>query len=401
MKIVQINTTCGIGSTGKIAVSISEALNSYGYYNKIFYSLNSNGYEQGISFGKVNYTRIQSFKSHLIGNYGFNSIKQTKKMISKLQQINPDIVLIHNIHSHDVNLELLFKYFKYKNKKVIWVFHDCWAFTGYCTHFMMCKCDKWASECNHCPQKNKFSFLIDRSNENFKKKKELFTGIDLTIITPSQWLADQVKKSFLNQCPVKVINNGINLQIFKPTENNIRAKYNIEKDRFILLGVAFNWDKSKGLDVFLELFNRLDPKRFHIILVGTNDIVDRMLPDGITSIHKTHNQFELAEIYTAANLFVNPTREDTYPTVNMEAIACGTPVLTFNTGGSPEIVDNDTGKVVECDNLKVLEEEIIRIYEENPYKKESCLNKAKKFDQNQRFREYVDFLLKNCGSNQI
>lgn len=401
MKIIQINATCGVGSTGKIAVSISELLTALGTDNKIFYSALSNGYQQGISFATAKYIKIQSLKSHILGNYGFNSKRETKKMIMKLEDFSPDIVLIHNIHGHDVNLEMLFEYFKKKKIKVFWTFHDCWAFTGYCTHFMMVKCNKWQTGCGSCPQKNKYSCFFERSSEMYKKKKDLFIGIDLTIITPSSWLADQVKKSFFYKCQVKVINNGINLQIFRPTESNFREKYNLTKERFLLLGVAFNWEKSKGLDVFLELEKRLDSKKFQIVLVGTNEKIDRILSDNIISIHKTQNQLELAAIYTAADLFVNPTREDTYPTVNMESIACGTPVLTFKTGGSPEILDDFTGSVVECDDIEALEKEILRIYEERPYKQESCLNRAKKFNQDERYEEYIELLHNNSVINKI
>ena len=219
-------------------------------------------------------------------------------------------------------------------------------------------------------------------------KKELFSGLDLTIITPSEWLAGLVKESFLKDYPVKVIHNGIDLSIFKPTESDFRAKYNCE-DKFILLGVAFGWGKRKGLDVFIELSKRLD-ERFQIVLVGTDENVDKQLPNNIISIHRTQNQKELAEIYTAADLFVNPTREENFPTVNIEALACGTPILTFKTGGSPEILDETCGCVVGKDDVEGLHGEINRIYTEKSFSKEACLARAAKFDMNDKFEEYVD-----------
>ena len=189
-----------------------------------------------------------------------------------------------------------------------------------------------------------------------------------------------------------MIHNGIDLSVFRPTPSDFRKKYHIPEDKFVLLGVAFGWGRRKGLDVFVELSRRLDPEKYQIVLVGTDDAVDKNLPENILSIHRTQNQQELAEVYTAADLFVNPTREDNYPTVNMEAIACGTPVLTFRTGGSPEIVDEDTGAVVEGDDVDAMEREISFIRRERPFAPEACCERAKQFDKNLRFQEYLNLL---------
>lgn len=388
MKIVQINATCGAGSTGKIVISVSRLLNEAGIENHILYSLNNSDYEFGIKYTDYKTVRTQTLYSRIFGNYGFEAKDATKKLLLQLDKIKPDIIHIHNIHSHDCNLELLFNYIKKNNIKTYWTFHDCWAFTGYCPYFDMVGCDKWQSECENCSQAKRFSWFFDRSKYLFNKKKELFEGLDLTIITPSKWLADLVEKSFLKEYPVKVINNGIDLSVFKPCDSDFREKYNC-KDKFILLGVSFEWEQRKGLDVFIELAKRLDD-RFQIVLVGTNDEVDKQLPENIISIHRTNNQTELAEIYSAADLFVNPTREENYPTVNMESLACGTPVLTFNTGGSPEIIDETCGLVVPKNDKEAIFNEIIRISKEKPYSKAACLERAKSFDMNERFKEYVE-----------
>lgn len=393
MKILQINTSCGVGSTGKIAVSISQLLVSKEIENEILYSSTSSGYQHGIKCGKKNLVKLEALKSRILGNYGFNSISETKKIIAEVERFAPDVILLHNIHGHDCNLSLLFSYFKQNHNKLYWTFHDCWAFTGYCTYFTMDKCDKWITGCCKCPQYRLFSWFFDRSSKLYQRKKKLFTGLDLTIITPSQWLADLVKKSFLNRYPIKVINNGIDLSVFKPKTNEFRKRYGISDETFMLLGVAFGWGKRKGLDVFIELSKRLDEKQFKIVLVGTDDMVDKLLPENIISIHRTQDQNELAEIYSASDLFVNPTREENYPTVNMEAIACGTPVITFNTGGSPEILDEKTGVVVEYDNIDEMERQIIRICTEKVFKKEDCLKRAHYFDKNLRFNEYAELLI--------
>ena len=389
MKIVQINATCGVGSTGKICVGISEILTQNGIENYILYSSKGNGYPLGIRCSDDKYIKLQALKSRILGNYGFNSSLATKRMIKELDRISPDIVHIHNIHGHDCNLKILFEYFKKKKTKLVWTFHDCWAFTGYCPHYAMVGCDKWKTECNKCPQRKEYSWFFDNSKKNFNRKKRLFESLDLTVVTPSEWLAGEAKQSFLKKVPVHVIRNGIDLDIFKPTLSDFKSKYGIENKK-MLLGVAFGWGVRKGLDVFCELAKKLDQEKYQIVLVGTSEAIDKTLPKNIISIHRTTDQKELAEIYTAADLFVNPTREENFPTVNMEALACGTPVITFNTGGSPEMLDETCGRVVARDDAKALEREILHFCEAKPYSEKVCVNKSEEFDQKAKFKEYVD-----------
>lgn len=387
MTVVQINATCGVGSTGKICVGIGNVLTANAIENYILCS-KTNGDPRGIVCSDDRYIKLQVLKSRILGNYGFNSRKATRYMICQLERIQPDVVHLHNIHGHDCDLKMLFTYFKKKKVKLIWTFHDCWAFTGYCTYFTMKQCEKWKEQCRACSQYRTCSWFFDRSRKLFAQKKHLFQGLDMTIVTPSQWLADLVKQSFLKDYPVNVINNGIDLKVFQPAQTAFRTQYHLEHKK-IVLGVSFGWDARKGLDVFTELAKRL-PDDYRIVLVGTDDKTDKLLPDTILSIHRTQNQQELAEIYSAADVFVNPTREENYPTVNMEAIACGTPVLTYRTGGSPEMLDEICGAIVDCDDVDSLEREILRICTDKPYTKEACIQKAKEFDQNERFKEYVE-----------
>ena len=386
MKVVQINATCGIGSTGKICVGISQVMVAENIENYILCS-RSNGYPLGIPCADAGYIRFQALKSRILGNYGFNSKKATGNIIAQLERIRPDIVHLHNIHGHDCDLETLFSYFRRKKTKLIWTFHDCWAFTAYCTYYTAVQCEQWKTHCTKCVKRCDSSWFCDRSRELYDRKKQLFSGLNLTIVTPSQWLADQVKASFLKDYPVYVVHNGIDLNVFKPTPNGFREKYGLENKNMIL-GVSFGWDARKGFDAFQELSNRL-PENDRIILVGTDPNVDKRLPENIISIHRTQDQRELAEIYSAADVFVNPTREENYPTVNMEALACGTPVLTFRTGGSPEMLDETCGSVVNCNDMDALEKEIIRICTDKPYSEANCLKKASSFDQNERFKEYL------------
>ena len=390
MKVVQINLSCSFGSTGKICNSISELLSEQGIENYIFYIYGKNPQKRSnyIKFGGFVYTKFQTLKSRILGNYGFNSTLATKLMINKLEKIKPDIVHIHNIHDNNCNFGILFRYFREKNIKVIYTFHDCWAFTGYCPHFTVSKCEKWLNGCGDCSKRKKISWLFDRSAEIFQRKKEALTGQNMIIVTPSQWLADLTKRSFLKEYPVKVINNGIDLEIFKPTESTFRQAYGLQNKK-IVLGVSSLWWYPKGFDVFVRLANEL-PQDYSIVLVGTNESVDKELPKNIISIHRTQNQQELAEIYSAADVFVNPTREDSFPTVNIESIACGTPVITFKTGGSPEIIDDTCGSVVDCDDIDALKKEITRICTEKPYTKGDCVIKSSEFAHNQRYKEYVE-----------
>jgi len=388
MIIAQVNTTCRKGSTGKICVAISELLSEQNIENKIFFTNGNSEFPAGRKYASAFYIKLQAFKSRIFGNWGFNSKSATRRLIRELNQCGVDVIHLHNIHGHDCNLDMLFRYIKQRKLKVFWTFHDCWAFVGSCTHYMMAKCDEWKKECKACPQWRTNSWFFDRNSELLSRKKRLMAGIDMTIITPSQWLADQVKQSFLKDYPVKVINNGIDLDVFQPKESCFRRKYNCENKK-IVLGVAFGWGVRKGLDVFIALSRRLT-EDYQLLLVGTDKTIDRQLPENIISIHRTQNQQELAEIYTAADVFVNPTREDNFPTVNIEALACGTSVVTFDTGGSPEILDETCGMVVPCDDVDALEKAIQYVCEEKPFSQKACLVRAKHFDKNDKFQEYVD-----------
>lgn len=388
MKVVQLNVTCGAGSTGKICLAVSELLSLRGVENYILYSEGESDYSYGIKYTDEVHIKIEALKSRLLGNYGFNSVAITKKLIAKLNEIKPDIVHLHNLHGHGCNLTMLFNYFKEKNIKLYWTFHDCWAFTGYCPHFDMAGCDKWLTKCHSCPQKGCYSFFFDKSEKLYSKKKELFTGLDLTIITPSEWLAGLVRKSFLKDCEIRVINNGIDLDIFRQRESTFREKYALG-DKFLILGVAFNWDRRKGIDVFTQLSRTL-PKDCRIVLVGTDEQVRRTLPENITAIDRTANQTELSEIYSACDLFVNATREDTFPTVNIEALACGTPVVTFDTGGSGEIIDETCGISVPKNDTEALVKAILTVKESKPFTKESCRKRSEKYNMRDKFIEYVN-----------
>ena len=393
MKIIGINTTY-LGSTGKIMLDVSDIARKHSYEVYTF----SRNWKNTVKPNKNHFfigTYIENIfhriLSPMLGAEGMFSVIGTFNLVRKLKKIKPDIIHLHNLHGSYINLCILFKYIKKNKIRVIWTLHDCWTFTGHCPHFTIVECNKWKTGCMNCPQPLIYpKMYIDTSKIMYKIKKKIFSGVsDMTIVTPSTWLKELVEVSYLKKYKTVVINNGINLEKFRPVESDFRKKYKIKDDQIILLGVSFAWGVRKGLDVFIDLFNRLDKEKFKIVLVGTNENVDKSLPSGIISIHKTNNQEELAEIYSASDLFINPTREDNYPTVNMEALACGTPVFTFKTGGSPEMLDDTCGCVIEYNDIDSLEKEIINFSKNNIFSEEKCLDKAKNFNMYDKFEEYV------------
>ena len=335
-----INVVCGIRSTGRICTDLATALEAQGHEVKIAYG-RENVPEQfqkyAVRIGSDLDVKFHGVKSRLLDGAGFGSKKATGKFIEWVKEYDPDVIHLHNIHGYYINVEVLFNYLKVCGKKIIWTLHDCWAFTGHCVYFDYVGCDEWKTGCEHCPQKSEYPARIgpDMSRNNYVKKRELFTGIsNMTLVTPSQWLADLISESYMKDYLTKVIHNGVDTDVFKPTESNVKEKYNCQGKK-IVLGVAAVWDKRKGLNSFVELSKLLDDS-YKIILVGLSKEQIEKLPKNIIGIERTNSVKELAELYTAADVFVNPTLEDNYPTTNLEAIACGTPVVTFDTGGSPE-----------------------------------------------------------------
>ena len=400
MKIVEINGT-NYSSTGNIALNIAKKAREEGFevYTCCKNSLKSSQfrYDNQIVIGSRYERLISEQLAQLSGLSGSFNWIGTKEFIKKLEEIEPDLVHLHIMHDSYVNLKMLFSYLSVNKIPVVWTFHDCWAFTGKCPYFDMDRCDKWKNGCYKCPQVNKYpeSYFMDMTKYLWNKKNRMFNSIDnLTIVTPSKWLSNYARESFLNGHDIRVINNGINLDVFKPVKSDFRKKYGIE-DKYLLLGVGYNWSPRKGLDSFIELSKRLDD-RFRIVLVGTNDKIDEILPDNIISIHRTYNQAELVEIYSSCDLFVNPTMEENFPTVNIESIACGLPVITYNTGGSPEIIDETCGRVVEKGNIDKLYDGIMDIYN-NPFDKSACLKRSQLYNMNDKFAEYVELYKEILG----
>lgn len=396
MRIVQINGGAK-GSTGKIMMGIAEVARAQGHEVMCASPITTTNRDAGEDCG---YYRIGTFNSRRVNVAlaritGFNGCFawfETYKLLKKIDEFKPGIIHLHNLHDSYINLPMLFSYIKKHNVPTVWTLHDCWAFTGQCPHFTMVKCDKWKAGCYGCPQYKEYpASLYDNTKKMWQLKKKWFTGVkNMTIVTPSEWLAGLARESYLKQYPIEVINNGIDLNVFKPTHSNFRKQYGIPGDKYIVLGVSFAWGYRKGLDCFVEMAEKLG-EQYQIVLVGTDDEIDKNLPHNIISIHRTQNQKELAEIYSAADVFVMPTREENYPTVNMEAIACGTPVVTFDTGGSPEMLDDKTGIVVEANDIEATKKAIKDICEKKRCNDEEYIVAySKNFDMKKRFAEYIE-----------
>lgn len=391
MKVVQINSVYKKGSTGNIAYQIQQLSLAHGIDNVVAYSYTTGKKEEDHTYCISSWfdCHLHNRLSKYTQNRGSYSRLHTYKFIRYLKKERPDIVHIHNIHDTFINVPMLFSFLKSARIKTVWTLHDCWPFTGNCPYYDMAKCDRWVTGCKGCKQ---YLSVIskEQSAKNWERKKSLYADMDnLVLVTPSSWLSMEVQKSFLYKHPAVIISNGIDLDIFKPTKSDFKVKYGLE-NKYVILGVAFGWGKRKGLDVFVELAKRLDITYYQIVLVGTDDDIDSCLPKSILSIHRTNNQKELAAIYTSADLFVNPTREEMFGLVNIEALACGTPGVTFRTGGSPECYDDTCGAVVECDDIDALEGEIVRICRDKPFEKDKCVNRAQKYNMNDRFQEYID-----------
>lgn len=400
MKILQINTVYAEGSTGKIAKEIHdickkhniECISAYRYTQKF-----NTKFEDSVEISSPMDSRIHGLLSRITMFKGAFSVFKTIKFIKTVEKYSPDIIHLHNLHGSYINIPILFRYIRKNQIPVVWTLHDCWSFTAICSHFSMEKCEKWITGCNKCPQRKTLSLsLTDNTSIVWKFKKYYFTSFkNITFVTPSNWMKNLINQSFFKDYPVVTINNGIDLNLFKPTSSDFITKYNL-KDKYIVLGVAFEWNYKKGLDVFIKLANIL-PDKYKIVLVGVKEEIISQLPLNILCIKKTNNQSELAKIYTAADVFVNPTREETLGLVNIEALACGTPVVTFYTGGSPECIDNTCGSAVNIDDIDTLTTEIIRICTTHPYYEKECIKHATLFDKNNKLKEYIELYKQICN----
>lgn len=391
--LIQIDSCLGKGSTGRITESIGLIMKKLGWDCYVVHGDRYAGETKLESIKTV--SRVQEYLhalgSMLFDRHGLFSSSQTRRVMKKVRDLKPDIIQLHCVHGYYINYEILFEFLHEMAVPVVWTFHDCWAFTGHCAHFDFAGCDKWQTGCHGCELLKEYpkSLFFDNSKDNWLRKRKCFTSLDkLQIVAVSNWLGKLAGQSFMQKYPIEVIHNGIDLSVFKPVDNDIREQYRISEDDILVLGVATAWGKEKGLDDFVRLSNEPGIK---VVLVGVSEDVKKTLPDSIVAIYRTESQQKLAEFYSAADMLVNPTYNDSFPTVNLEALACGTPVLTYRTGGSPEAIDAETGSVVEQGDYDELLDKV-RMFAQTSYKihhSVACRERAEKcFDMHRQFDEY-------------
>lgn len=396
-KLLLVNVSCNKGSTGRISEQIGCVAKERGW--DVFFAHGSRYIAKSqlktIEVGSKTRDYFHAFfYDKLLGKDGLGSSSATKALIKQIDRISPDIVHLHNIHGYYLNYKILFEYLNSKKIHIVWTLHDCWCFTGGCTYLNYMKCEQWKTGCNSCPLKKDFPNhpLMDRRNFAYNLKKELFSRNDsITLVPVSYWLEGLVKQSFFASADVLTIHNGVDINVFKPYDSGdyVFEKYQIPHKR-IILGVASPWSARKGLNDFCKLSEKLN-EDYHIVLVGlTKQQIDK-LPNGITGIERTESAEELAKLYSAATVYVNPTYSDNFPTTNIESLASGTPVITYNTGGSPEAIDEQSGFVVEKGDVDGLLKAIYKVNGLGVDVKNFCRERALSyFNKDNCFNSYME-----------
>lgn len=389
MKVVQINAVSGTGSTGVIARHISDMLNNHDIENYIFYAAGYDSYEYAIKISDGCDMKLHALMSHLTGKQAYFSKRSTKKLIKRLDEIQPDIVHLHNLHHNYINLNMLLQYLADKDIKTVITLHDCWYFTGKCTHYAFQKCNRWQNGCGNCPllKADNPSWLFDRTAEIWADKKEHFEKIKrLEIVGVSEWIAGEARKSFLSSRNISCIHNGIDTEVFVPDGADLRDEYKLG-DKFVVLGMANKWQSEANTGLLEYVEERLD-KDFVLLLVGGN--AEGM--DNVINIPYQKSPKKLAEVYRTADVFVNVTHEDSLPTVNMEAMSCGTPVITYDVCGSTEIITDNTGIVIAEGDKAALVEAVYEVKNKgkDAYSKSCIRHIADNYELYTQFEKYLD-----------
>ena len=400
MKILQINSVCS-GSTGRIAAGVSSVLQEQGHESLLLYG--RGGPAQGVASERIEnqitfYTHV--VYARLTDRQGFASTLATKSMIRKIEKFSPDLVQMHNLHGYYLDQSVLLPFLADYGKPVVWTLHDCNAFTGHCAHFDAIGCMRWREQCHDCPLKSEYpkSILMDQSARNYAEKKELTARLkQLTIVTPSHWLAKQVGQSFLSGRETITIHNGIDPNVFHPVKSELRKQYGIKENQRLILGVSNYWEPRKGLSTFVDLAERIKENAV-VVLVGLSPSQLKLLPKGIVGVPRTANASELAAWYSCADVFVNPTIEDTFPTTQIEALACGTPVVCYDVGGCAESLDDSCGVAVPKGDFFALTDAVL---DANEFKRENCLRRAKMFHQQDRYADYTALYARLSGEEQV
>lgn len=403
MKLLQINVQVNSGSTGRISEDIGRVVMEHGHESYIAFGRgNRPSQSHLIRVGKQSDVYLHGLKTLFLDRHGFGSRQATEKLIQEIERIQPDVIGLHNLHGYYLHIGVLFKYLKQTQIPVLWTLFDCWAFTGHCSYFDDIQCSKWLTHCQQCPKSRNYpKSYVDNSYQNFSDKRNLFTGLkNLELLVHSQWLADLVKKSFLKDYPLHVTPSAIDTGVFKPTPSSLRKHYGFQEKK-IILGCASIWSNRKGYQDFIQLHQMLDPS-FQIVMIGLNKREIHQLPEDVLGLQRTESIKVLAQWYTTADVFLNPTSQDNFPTTNLEALACGTPVITYNTGGSPEAIDEQTGQVVEKGNVTGLKHAIEKLLMKNSdHLSIDCRQRAERlYDKHMRYQDYLHLFQKLLMKNK-
>ena len=392
-RIFYINSILGVGSTGRLIAGLMEELKTRGIESKAAYGrFNAPAGLNSYRILSETAVRLHGAMSRITDRHGLYSAAATRKLIKIIEEFDPALIHVHNVHGYYLHYKVLFDYLRQCRKKLVWTLHDCWAFTGHCTHYQYIGCERWKSACFDCPQKREYpaSFVMDASKSNYELKKKLFTGIrGMKLVTPSVWLKEQVEASFLREYEIDVVPTGIDLNTFKKRDSGeLKERYKLKGKR-VILGVANPWRERKGLYDFLELSKHID-KDTAIVMIGPGLPAKKRLPENITSIPKTDSAEEMAKWYSLADVFVNLTCEDTFPTTNIEALACETPVVTYRAGGSMESLNEACGRGVDIGDIQgvLTAMEEIRTSSDS-FTADRCRCRAEDFAAKKRFEEYI------------
>ncbi len=407
-KLLLVNASINSTSTGRIAEEIGREAKIQGFDVSVAYGfVNNSSNHHTIKVGNPADHYLHALLTRLTDRHGFGSKAATKRLVAQLETNMPDVVNLHNIHGYYLNIPVLFECFNSMDRPVVWTFHDCWPFTGHCSYFDAVNCDRWKTQCHDCPNTKGYptTLFADRSTKNYTDKQKLFRALqNLTLVAPCQWMANNLRQSFLGDRAIRVIYNGVNTDVFSPADDEeivkLRKSYGLI-GKHVILGVASIWDKRKGLDDFKKMALHLsDDER--IVLIGLSDKQIGTLPDNILGIKRTENVKQLVGFYSMANVFANPTYVDNFPTTNIESLACGTPVITYDTGGSPEAVDRTSGSVVEKGDYSSMLKEIRKYYgiDNNELRLYCRKRVVDNFNCHDRFADYIKLFKKLCITTQ-
>lgn len=401
MRIFQLNTYCGIKSTGRIALEIARLVQNDGGECLIGYGvpeISKDAQPFACRVGKPLERKLHGAIRKLFDAEGYGSYIGTKKLIREMERFQPDLVHFHNLHGCYLHLPSLFRYLSKADLPIVWTLHDCWPFTGHCAYFDFAECNLWKTGCHHCMQQKSYPACVglDGSKRNYRHKMKWFRLLKrLTFVAPCQWMLGPLGESFMKDYPARVIPNGVNLAAFQPTESDLRERYHLD-NKAVCLSVAAEWDARKGLTYLCQAAEQIG-ENYVFVVIGLTPEQMNGLPGNMIGLTRTDSVEELAAWYTLADCFVNPTLEDNMPMVNLEALACGTPVAVFRTGGCPEAIDESCGRVVEQGNVPQLCESIRMLCAQKPERTEACLKRARLFDCSKTFAQYLALYKELCS----